>query len=237
MSEFARRVYNSNKPNRNRTESPEEKAYRLATMHNEILRTIENVTDARSYLQCRNVINAFAKEAGKNSLDVVKLNGKLNDRIRIVAHDIQENIDRISAEIDKIKKDKFQESIDVLQELNVRKENKLLEIMLTMGNVEDANRRRLGNYVKNCDRVTALALSQMSSLPQYSNLFSEKMKRVIAVNAKSPAEIAWERNKAPLIEEKNAQLGQLYMKSLNVRNVLKKVSNAEGYYFKKESEV
>lgn len=232
---YAERAYNSTRGNRTK-ETPEEKAYRLATMHNKILRTIENVTDARSYLQCRNVINAYAKETGEHSLDVVKLNGKLNDRIRIVAQDTQNNIDRISAEIDKIKKDKFQESIDVLRELNVRKENKLLEIMLTMGNVEDANRRRLGNYVKNCDRVTALALSQMSSLPQYSNLFSEKMKRLIAENTKSEAEVVWERNKEVLLAEKSSQLGKQYMKSLNLRNALKKVGSAESYYFRKESE-
>lgn len=235
MSLIAERAYNSTRGNRTK-ETPEEKAYRLATMHNKILRTIENVTDARSYLQCRKVINAFAKEAGEHSMDVVKLNGKLTDRIKVVTQDTQNNIDRISAEIDKIKKDKFQESIDVLRELNVRKENKLLEIMLTMGNVEDANRRRLGNYVKNCDRVTALALSQMSSLPQYSNLFSEKMKRVIAENTKSEAEVVWERNKEVLLAEKSSQLGKQYMKSLNLRNALKKVGSAESYYFRKESE-
>ena len=105
-----------------------------------------------------------------------------------------------------------------------------------MGNVEDANRRRLGNYVKNCDRVTALALSQMSSLPQYSNLFSEKMKRVIAENTKSEAEVVWERNKEVLLAEKSSQLGKQYMKSLNLRNALKKVGSAESYYFRKESE-
>ncbi|MGN8850398.1 hypothetical protein [Bariatricus sp. HCP28S3_C2] len=235
MSLIAERAYNSTRGNRAK-ETPEDRAYRLAQKYNSILRLIEQVNDARSFLQCRNVINAFAKEAGEHSMDVVKLNGKLTDRIKVVTQDTQNNIDRISAEIDKIKKDKFQESIDVLRELNVRKENKLLEIMLTMGNVEDANRRRLGNYVKNCDRVTALALSQMSSLPQYSNLFSEKMKRVIAENTKSEAEVVWERNKEVLLAEKSSQLGKQYMKSLNLRNALKKVGSAESYYFRKESE-
>lgn len=235
MSIIAERAYNSTRGNRAK-ETPEDRAYRLAQKYNSILRLIEQVNDARSFLQCRNVINAFAKEAGEHSMDVVKLNGKLTDRIKVVTQDTQNNIDRISAEIDKIKKDKFQESIDVLRELNVRKENKLLEIMLTMGNVEDANRRRLGNYVKNCDRVTALALSQMSSLPQYSNLFSEKMKRVIAENTKSEAEVVWERNKEVLLAEKSSQLGKQYMKSLNLRNALKKVGSAESYYFRKESE-
>ena len=235
MSLIAERAYNSTRGNRAK-ETPEDRAYRLAQKYNSILRLIEQVNDARSFLQCRNVINAFAKEAGEHSMDVVKLNGKLTDRIKVVTQDTQNNINRINAENEKIKKDKFQESIDVLRELNVRKENKLLEIMLTMGNVEDANRRRLGNYVKNCDRVTALALSQMSSLPQYSNLFSEKMKRVIAENTKSEAEVVWERNKEVLLAEKSSQLGKQYMKSLNLRNALKKVGSAESYYFRKESE-
>lgn len=232
---YAERAYNSTRGNRTK-ETPEDRAYRLVQKYNSILRLIENVTDARSFLQCRNTIASYGHEAGENSLDVVKLNGKLTDRIKVVTQETQASIDKLNAEIDKIKKNKFQESIDVLQELNVRKENKLLEIMLTMGNVEDANRRRLGNYVKNCDRVTALALSQMSSLPQYSNLFSEKMKRLIAENAKSEAEVVWERNKEFLLSEKSSQLGKQYMKSLNLRNALKKVGNAESYYFRKESE-
>lgn len=237
MSIIAERAYNSTRTNKtNKSESAEDKAYRLSREYNSIFRMIEKVNDAKTFVQCRNAIASYGHEAGKNSLDVMKLTEKLNARIKTIAHDTQQNIDRISAEIDKIKNEKFEESIDVLRELNVRKENKLLEIMLTMGNVEDANRRRLGNYVKNCDRVTALALSQMSSLPQYSNLFSEKMKRVIAENTKSEAEVVWERNKEVLLAEKSSQLGKQYMKSLNLRNALKKVGSAESYYFRKESE-
>lgn len=77
---------------------------------------------------------------------------------------------------------------------------------------------------------------KLASLPQYMNYFTTKQREIILEKSKSEAEVIWERNKEPLIAEKNARLGQLYMKSLNVRNVLKKVSNAEGYYFK-EGEV
>ena len=106
MSLIAERAYNSTRGNRAK-ETPEDRAYRLAQKYNSILRLIEQVNDARSFLQCRNVINAFAKEAGEHSMDVVKLNGKLTDRIKVVTQDTQNNIDRISAEIDKIKKDNW----------------------------------------------------------------------------------------------------------------------------------
>lgn len=236
MSEFARRVYNSNKPNRNRTETPEDKAYRLAREYNSILRMVEQVNDARSYLQCRNTIASYGREVGKNSLDVMKLNGKLNERIKVVTNETQASIDRLSSDIDKIKNEKFEEPVEVLRELNVKAEQRLLQFMMQLGTNNTGNRRRVGNWVVQADRADACALMKLASLPQYMNYFTTKQREIILEKSKSEAEVIWERNKEPLIAEKNARLGQLYMKSLNVRNVLKKVSNAEGYYFK-EGEV
>ena len=237
MSSIAERAYNSTRANKtNKTESAEDRAFRLAQKHNSILRLIETVTDARSYLQCRNTISSFAKEAGENSLDVVKLNGKLTDRIKVVTQETQASIDKLSAEIEEVKNDKFIESADVLQELNTLAEHRLMQFLMQLGTNNTGNRRRVGNWVVQADRADACALMKLASLPQYMNYFTTKQREIILEKSKSEAEVIWERNKEPLIAEKNARLGQLYMKSLNVRNVLKKVSNAEGYYFK-EGEV
>lgn len=234
MSLIAERAYNSTRGNRAK-ETPEDRAYRLAQKYNSILRLIEQVNDARTFIQCKNTISSFAKEAGEHSLDVVKLNGKLNERIKVVTNETQASIDRLSSEIDKIKSDKFTESVEVLQKLNTQAEHKMLEIMMHLGTNNDGgtgNKRRIGNYVVNADRPTALALMKLASLPQYSDCFTTKQKGIIVEKSKSEAEIVFEKNKEPLLAEKSAQLGKAYMKAMNIRNMMKKLSNAEGYYFK-----
>ena len=235
---YAERAYNSTRGNRTK-ETPEDRAYRLAKKYNSILKLIENVTDARSFLQCRNTIASYGHEAGENSLDMVKLNGKLNERIKVVTNETQASIDRLSSEIDEIKNEKFEESVEVLQELNAKAEHRLLQFMVQMGTSNDkntGNRRRVGNWVVQADRADALALMKLASLPQYMNCFTTKQKEVILEKSKSPAEVVFEKNKEPMLAEKSAQLGKEYMKAMNLRNTMKKLSNAEGYYFK-ESKV
>lgn len=233
MSSIAERAFNST---RTKAESAEDKAYRLSREYNSILRLIEKVNDAKTFVQCRNAINAFAQETGKNSLDVIKLTEKLNDRIETVAHDTQENIDKINAEIERIKNEKFEEPVEVLQELNVKAEQRLLQFMMQLGANNAGNRRRVGNFVIQADRADAIALMKLATLPQYESCFTTKQKQIIVERSKNPAEVVFEKNKEPLLAEKSSQLGKDYMKAMNIRNTLKKVSNAEGYYFK-EGEV
>lgn len=236
MSIIAERAFNST---RTKAESAEDKAYRLAQKYNSTLRLIEQVNDAKTFIQCKNSISSFASEAGKNSLDVAKLTKLLSEKIGTVSDEIQSNIDKINAEIDKIKNEKFEEPVEVLQELNAKAEHKMLEIMMHLGANNDGgtgNRRRIGNYVVNADRPTALALMKLATLPQYESCFTTKQKEIILEKSKNSAEIVFEKSKKPLLAEKSSQLGKQYMKAMNLRNTLKKVSNAEGYYFK-EGEV
>lgn len=232
---YAQRIY-SNRTNKTK-ESAEEKAYRLAQKYNSILRMIEHVNDARTFLQCRNTINSFTKEVGENSLDVMKLTGKLNERIKSVAQDTQKNIDKINAEVEKIKNDKFIEPVEVLQELNTQAEQRLLQFMMQLGANNAGNRRRVGNFVIQADRADAIALMKLATLPQYESCFTTKQKQIIVERSKNPAEVVFEKNKEPLLAEKSSQLGKEYMKSLNLRNALKKVANVEKRsYFKEEAE-
>ena len=165
---YAERIYN-NRTNKTK-ETPEDKAYRLAREYNSILRMVEQVNDARSYLQCRNTIASYGREVGKNSLDVMKLNGKLNERIKVVTNETQASIDRLSSDIDKIKNEKFEEPVEVLRELNVKAEQRLLQFMMQLGANNDGNtgnRRRVGNWVVQADRADSIALMKLASLPQY----------------------------------------------------------------------
>lgn len=236
MSIIAERAYNSTRTNKtNKSESAEDKAYRLSREYNSIFRMIEKVNDAKTFVQCRNAIASYGHEAGKNSLDVMKLTEKLNSRIENVAHDIQENIDRINAEIDKIENDRLIEPVEKLQELSTRAEQRLLHFMMQLGTNNDGNtnnRRKIGNFVKQADRVDAIALMKLASLPQYMDYFTTKQKETLLEKSKNPAEIVFERNKEQLLKEKHNELGRMYMKAFNLRNVLKKIGNTEkAYYF------
>lgn len=247
MEEFifmglAERVYNNNKikRNKNRTESPDDKAYRLARMYNNILRNIEMVSDAKTFLQVRNEISAYAHGAGKESVDVARLRSKLNERIKKVTTELDDSINALNAEIDRIKSDKFEESAEQLQELTTQAEHRTLQFLIQMGNNNDGgvgNRRRVGNWVKNATRVDALALMKVASIPQYAQCFSTKQKQSIVEKSRNPAELVFERNKEPLLQEKHSELGKAYMKSLNLHNALKKIGNTEkAYYFNEDTE-
>ena len=240
MTEFVKKLHNNNRTGNKKQESPEDRTYRLARTYNSILHSIEKVSDAKTYVQTRNLINSFAHEAGKNSLDAIKLTEKLNSRIENVAHDTQQNIDRISAEIDKIKNEKFEEPVEILQELNAQAEHRLLQFMMQMGTNNDnntGNRRRVGNWVVQADRADAIALMKLASLPQYMNYFTTKQREIILEKSKSEAEVIWERNKEPMLAEKSSQLGKEYLKAMNIRNVQKQITNTENKYYFKESEV
>ena len=235
MTEFVKKLHNNNRTGNKKQESPEDRTYRLARTYNSILHSIEKVSDAKTYVQTRNLINSFAHEAGKNSLDAIKLTEKLNSRIENVAHDIQENIDRINAEIDKIENDRLIEPVEKLQELSTRAEQRLLHFMMQLGTNNDGNtnnRRKIGNFVKQADRVDAIALMKLASLPQYMDYFTTKQKETLLEKSKNPAEIVFERNKEQLLKEKHNERGRMYMKAFNLRNVLKKIGNTEkAYYF------
>ena len=240
MTEFVKKLHNNNRTGNKKQESPEDRTYRLARTYNSILHSIEKVSDAKTYVQTRNLINSFAHEAGKNSLDAIKLTEKLNSRIENVAHDTQQNIDRISAEIDKIKNEKFEEPVEILQELNAQAEHRLLQFMMQMGTNNDnntGNRRRVGNWVVQADIADACALMKLASLPQYMNYFTTKQREIILEKSKSEAEVIWERNKEPMLAEKSSQLGKEYLKAMNIRNVQKQITNTENKYYFKESEV
>lgn len=242
MSELAQRLYYRQENKRKETE--EEKAYKMVQKYNSILRMIEKVNDAKTFVQCKNTISSFAKEVGETSLEVIELTGKLNTRIKSVADDIQKNIDKINEEIEEIKKDSLNESTEYLQELNTIAEQRLLQYMIKLDAGKDnnaRNKRKIGNYValveKSSDRANAMALVKLATLPQFSDCFTQRQKEIIAEKSLNPAHIVFERNKEMLIKEKSSQLGALYMRAFNIRNIKKKITNADSaFYFNKDRE-
>lgn len=229
MSEFAERLlYQSNKKYNRTSETDDERCYRLARMYNNILNEIESISDAKSYVRACNMINTFAYEVGEKSLDVSELKTKLETKLKEVIEQLQTTIDSLSAEIKKIKNEKFIEPVEKIQELSAQAEHKTLEFLMCLGNNKDGNtgnRKKIGDFVLQADRVDALALMKIAVLPQFAQYFTTRQKELIFEKSKNPVQIVFEKNKESLLIEKSAELGKAYMKSFNIRNVMKKNSN------------
>lgn len=217
-------------------ETPEERNYRLSLTYNRISSSIEEkVVDARSYLKMRNTINAYAREAGKGSVDVTRLIQKLNKRVKELETELNDRIRELNQEIEEIKKERFEDSAEKLQELNVQVEHRTLQMLMQLGNSNRDGgtgiRRKLGNIIAHADRADALALMKIASLPQFAECFSSKQRQIIVEKSKNPAEVVFEKNKEPLLSEKGAELGRVYLKSMNLRNAFKKIGNEENAHY------
>lgn len=239
MGYIAESAYYANRGDR-RKESDADRAYRLSRVYNSIFSKIDKVSDAKSYVETRNAINVFASEVGKDSIDIYKLNKKLAERIQNVYDEIETNIEKITGEIERLKNKKIVEPDEVLQGLNAQAEHRLLHFMMQLGlnnDMNTGNRRKIGNFVAQADRADAVALMKLASLPQYAECFTSKQKQIISEKSRNPAEVVFEKNKQPLLAEKSAELGKLYMRASNIRNVKKRIVNSENnYYFGKEHE-
>lgn len=234
MGYVAERAYNySNKTKAKETE--EERNYRLSRVYNNIFSSIGNVSDAKTYLQVRNAINAYAHEAGKNSADVIRLRTKLNKQVKKLETQLNDRITELNQEIEEIKNERFEDSAEKLQELNVQVEHRTLQMLMQLGNGNRDGgtgiRRKLGNIIAHADRADALALMKIASLPQFAECFSAKQRQIIVEKSKNPAEVVFEKNKEPLLAEKGALLGKAYLKAMNLRNAIKKIGNEENAHY------
>lgn len=233
---IAERAYNSRVGNKtNKTETAEQRTYRLSNMSNNVLHAIEKVDSAQDFIRVRNSISMFSHEAGKGDYRVQMLNKKLSDRMDVLTTETAEQIDQLNGEIEELKRTQYNESADVLKALREQSDRKMLDIMLSLGtnkNDSNINKRKIGNFVHDADRAQAVALARLCIMPDYAELFTAKQKEVILEKAKTQEEKEFEQNKEESLKEKNAKLAKLYMKRFHIKNAVKQISNT-GYYFKK----
>ena len=92
------------------------------------------------------------------------------------------------------------------------------------GMQENTDRRRIGVWAKNPTRQEAMALQRLMMLPQYASYFKENQKNVILKNSQNPDLLKHNELIQPVIEEKQAELGNLYMQGYQLRNIQKRFS-------------
>lgn len=223
------RMYFDSNNRRNKTMAEMERQQeRLVRIYNNVFHAISNMENSKQYLATRNLLNAFSNEEGVNTVDVYKLRKMLDGKVTELLEANEKQMEIKRKQIAEIKAIRIEESTEQLQRLEYESNNVLYSYMMqlhTDGIQENSDRRRIGNYCKNPTRVEAIALQKLCSLPQYSNYFTDRQRKVIQENAKNPDVLKHEQSIKPLLEQKQSELSKLYIEGFQLRNIKKKVSN------------
>lgn len=201
---------------------------KLARIHNNVYHAIATMENSKTYLATRNLLNVFSNEEAVNVVEVYRLRKMLDSKVTELLEANDKQMQNIQKDIENIKSIKVEENIEQLKKLEYESNNVLYSYMAqlhTDGIQENSDRRRIGNWCVNCSRVQAIALQKLCSLPQYSNYFTERQRKVIAENAKNPDAVKHERSMQPLLDQKQKELSKLYMEGFQLRHIQKQVSN------------
>lgn len=201
---------------------------KLVRMYNNVFHAISDMKSSKEYLSCRNLLNVFSSEESVNAVDVYKLRKMLDSKVIELLEENEKQMQNIQKDIDNIKSIKVEESMEQLKKLEYESNNVLYSYMAQLhanGIQENSDRRRIGCWCKEPTRIEAIALVKLSSLPQYSNYFTERQRKVIVENAKNPDELKRAEAIKPLLEKKQAELSKLYMEGFQLRHIQKQVSN------------
>lgn len=223
--------FNNSNDRRNNTKTMaelERQQEKLVSMYNAVFNAISNMKTAKDYLSTRNLLNVFSKTEGVNTFDVYKLRKMLDGKVTELLETNDKQMEIKQTQIENIKSIKVEESAEQLKKLEYESNNVLFSYMAQLhsnGIQENSDRRRVGNWCVSPTRVEATALAKLSSLPQYSGLFTERQRKVIVENAKNPDAVKHERSIQPLLEQKQRELSKLYLEGYKLRNIQKKVSN------------
>lgn len=220
---------NNRRNNNNKTMAElERQQEKLVRMYNNVFHAISDMKSSKEYLSCRNLLNVFSSEESVNAVDVYKLRKMLDSKVVELLEENEKQMQNIQKDIDNIKSIKVEESMEQLKKLEYESNNVLYSYMAQLhanGIQENSDRRRIGCWCKEPTRIEAIALVKLSSLPQYSNYFTERQRKVIVENAKNPDELKHAEAIKPLLEKKQAELSKLYMEGFQLRHIQKQVSN------------
>ena len=168
----------------------QEQLDKMNSLYNDIVRHIHTMQNAQDYTIARQLIRQFEGLKGVSRLQVGDLYNRLYDELNLLLEESQDRQESLSAEVDKIQQRSFVENASTLKELNVQSNEILFQYQLELSQNRTKeggriNRRLVGNWVKNADRIRAIALSKISLMPEYVGLFTTKQREILPEKAKS----------------------------------------------------
>lgn len=207
----------------------QEQLDKMNNLHNDIVRHIQNMENTSDYLVLRQLIREYEGFEGVSRLQVTDLYNRLYDGLSILLEDSQDRQESLSAEVEKIQQRSFVEDTSTLKNLNVQSDELLFQYQLQMSQNRTkeggrTNRRIIGNAVKNCDRAHAIALSKLSLMPEYAELFTAKQREILPERAKSAQQRMYEEKKQADLETAQQKLSAEYMTGFHLKTAVKQMN-------------
>lgn len=211
---------------------------KINNLHNNIVRKIRDMENSNDYLVIRQLIREYEGLGGVSQMQVADLYNRLYEGLSILLQDSQDRQESLSAEVEKIQQRSFVEDTSTLKNLNVQSDELLFQYQLQMSQNRTkeggrTNRRIIGNAVKNCDRVHAIALSKLSLIPEYADLFTAKQREILPERAKSAGQRLFESKKKADLETEQRNLSSEYMNSFHLKTAVRQmdeVINGSQYF-------
>lgn len=207
----------------------QEQLDKMNSLYNDIVRKIRDMKNSNDYLVIRQLIREYEGLDGISRMQVRELYNWLYDGVSILLEDSQERQENLSAEVDKIQQRSFVENASTLKELAVQSDELLFQYQLKLSQNRTKeggriNRRIIGNAVKNCDRVHAIALSKLSLIPEYAELFTLKQRELLPERAKSAQQRMYEEKKQADLETAQKKLSSEYMVGFHLKTAVKQMN-------------
>lgn len=206
----------------------QEQLDKMNNLHNDIVRHICNMENSKDYLVIRKLIKEYEGLDGVSRMQVTDLYNRLYDGLSILLEDSQDRQESLSAEVDKIQQRSFVEDVSTLKELNVQSNEIMFQFQMklnqnTTKESGGINRRLVGNWVKNANRVQAIALSKISLMPEYVELFTAKQREILPEKAKSAQQRMYEEKRLVDLETAQQKLSAEYMTGFHLKTALRQM--------------
>lgn len=206
----------------------QEQIDKMNSLYNDIVRHIQNMENSNDYLVIRQLIREYEGLGGVSQMQVADLYNLLYEGLSILLEDSQDRQESLSAEVDKIQQRSFVEHASTLKELNVQSNEIMFQFQMklnqnTTKESGGINRRLVGNWVKNADRVHAIALSKLSLMPEYAPLFTAKQREILPERAKSAQQRMYEEKKQADLETAQRNLSSEYMTGFHLKNAVRQM--------------
>lgn len=206
----------------------QEQIDKMNSLYNDIVRHIQNMENSNDYLVARQLIREYEGLGGVSQMQVADLYNRLYEELSILLENSRERQESLSSEVDKIQQRSFVEHASTLKELNIQSDELLFQYQLQMSQNRTkeggrTNRRIIGNAVKNCDRVHAIALSKLSLIPEYADLFTIKQREILPERAKSAQQRMYEYKKQTDLQAAQQKLSTEYMNGFKLRTAVRQM--------------
>lgn len=216
----------------------QEQIDKMNSLYNDIVRHIQNMENSNDYLVARQLIREYEGLGGVSQMQVADLYNRLYEELNLLLEASQDRQESLSAEVDKIQQRSFVEHASTLKELNIQSNEIMFQFQMklnqnTTKESGGINRRLVGNWVKNADRVHAIALSKLSLMPEYVELFTAKQREILPEKAKSAQQRMYEEKKQADLETAQQKLSAEYMTGFHLKTAVRQmqeVINGSAYF-------